>query len=373
MGTSVEPTNAQEADAQLDAAFAAASASEPQEGSESQPRDDAGRFAAPPQAESEPSTPVEAETPAPESPETPDIEAEPEAVYEPFRFRADNADHEIPGSQAGEDGIFIPTESLPHVQQLFAAGVAANGSVRQRLTEASQREQSANVERDAARAESAAVLQHFQKLVADSLGKPWDQSPAYDFLNNLAVNWDKLQADAKVIGMTKQNEARDRRLAEFEQKEQQSRLEPMIQSSIGNAVERYGQQHGLPSEIAQEVYKTLTSPEYRNHVVVTAGYDDPANGVQRGQLALNHTFIAAEVERIGKLVQRFGTTSPQAKKIEAAKAQNAKAEQKVKTPPTVGSKGTRAPQGNKMPTFKTEKEATEWFMNGGYNDLDLGE
>src|SRR5689334_7170952 len=99
-------------------------AEEPAAEPEGQARDEQGRFTAEtPKDEPEASAEEQA---SPETPVEPtEAATDEEAVEEPddpVVYRADNQEFAIPGSAVGEDGWFIPTASIPEVQQLLAAG-----------------------------------------------------------------------------------------------------------------------------------------------------------------------------------------------------------------------------------------------------------
>ncbi|MCH7911159.1 MAG: hypothetical protein IIB38_16290, partial [Candidatus Hydrogenedentes bacterium] len=50
-----------------------------------------------------------------------------------MRYRADGQDWEIPGSKVEEDGVFIPTDQVGHINQLLAQGQDHQGPFQQTL------------------------------------------------------------------------------------------------------------------------------------------------------------------------------------------------------------------------------------------------
>lgn len=336
-------------------------AAEPAEQSPGPVRDELGRFTSP-APKAEPEAPEGDAAPAPETPGEPTAESEPEAPaeqYEPVKYRADGQDLEIPGSAVGSEGAFIPAAQLPEVLQLLSAGKAAFGSVRQRLSEAADQVKTANSRAEAAEAQAQHLLAHFEQMVESGQMGQW--------LEAVQQNWPILKAEAKAKAIEMQNKANADRLKQYEQREEQARLRPLMDSALERSVMQRGQALGLQPDDLAEVHRALKAQHMENLVFVRAPYDDPASGIRQGELVIDYSVVDAELQRAASWAKRYGgksvTTKPTAKP-EAPKPVN-------KVPPTVGAKGTRAPkQGSAIPAFKSTREADEWFANGGYNDID---
>lgn len=342
-------------------------AAEPVAQADGQPRDDQGRFTSPaPKAEE--SEPASAEaTPAPETPSEPPTDPAVEAPaeqYEPLKYRADNQDFELPGSAVGTEGAFIPAAALPELQQLLSAGKAAFGSVRQRLSEAASREQQAVARAEAAEAQSTHLLAHFEQLIQSGQAGAW--------LEGVAQNWPILKAEASKKALELQYKAERDELTKFRQQDEQARLKPLMDQTLRSTVQSYSTRAGLDAEGQAEVLRVLQEPRFQNFVFVRAPFDDPTAGIKQGDLVIDYSVVEGEVQRLRNWTSRYAPKATP--KIAAAMQRNAamEAPKKVAPPPTVAAKGTKAPkQGAAVPSFKSTKEADEWFERGGYNELDV--
>jgi hypothetical protein len=338
---------------------------EPTAQAEGQPRDDQGRFTSPAPKAEEPEPATAEAVPAPETPSEPPTEPEAEApaeTYEPLKYRADNQDFDIPGSAVGTEGAFIPAAALPELQQLLSAGRAAFGSVRQRLSEAANQVQQANAAREAAEAQSTHLLSHFEQLIQSGQAGAW--------LEGVAQNWPILKAEASKKAMELQYKAERDELTRLRQQEEQSRLKPLMDSTLRSTVQSYSTRAGLDADGQAEVLRVLQEPRFQNFVFVRAPFDDPQSGIKQGDLVIDYSVVEGEVQRVRNWTSRYQPKAPA--KIADALQRNAAKEppKKVQPPPTVAAKGTKAPkQGSGVPSFKTQKEADEWFTNGGYNEL----
>lgn len=339
-------------------------AEEPAAETSSQPRDEQGRFTTAPKAE-EPEASPEAPAPAPETPE-PTATPEPAPVeYPPFSYRADGQEFSFPGSAVGDKGITFKSEHIPELQQLLSAGKAAMGSVRQRLSDAAQREQAAVSRAEAAEAQAGQVLAHFEELIEKSQGQELAQSPMGQWLMDAAMNWPILKARAEAKAVELKNKAAADRLAEYERREEESRMRPLMDQALDGYIQQFGKQAGLSDQGIKEVADALKADNWRGHVFVKADYDDPARGVRQGQLAVDLNIVQDWVQRAAKWgAGRQAQPQPQAPKAPPKPA--------PKIPPTVGAKGARVPTpAAKIPKFNSAKEADAWFERGGYNEIDL--
>lgn len=364
------PTTMAEADAALvapetpEAAPAAEPTGQPTEG---QARDEQGRFTQAPKAAPDPSP--EEPAPAPETPAEPTASAEPAAEapadYPAFSYRADGQEFPVPGSAVGEDGVFIPKDQLPEVQQLLSAGKAAMGSVRQRLNEAAQREQAAILRAEAAEVQGQHILAHFEQLIEQSQHvQDWAQSPAALWLQQAAINWPVLKAEAKAAGIEKQREADRQALERYQQQEQQARLRPIMEQTLEQGVQHFGRQAGLGETALRDVIQALKDPRWEAVVFPAAPYDDPAQGIKQGDRVIDYGVVQEWVRRA--VTWGAGRQTPAATPKPAAKPVTPAA-----VPPTVATKGKAPKSGPAIPAFKTKEEADAWFERGGYMDLDL--
>lgn len=334
---------------------------------DAQPRDEQGRFtspATPAEPAAEPSAPEPAAPPSGEPAEVPPEPppGEPEVVEPdvPASYRADGQEQEIPGSAVGDDGVFIPTEQWQReVVPLLAAGRQAQGSFRQRLSEASQREQSAVKRAEAAESQMQHILGQFETMVEKGTIGPW--------LEQVAQNWPILKAEAKARGLELQQQAERQELEQFREQQRMAQLRPVMDQTLEQNVLRYGLQAGLDEAGMTEVYSILHSPRMESVVFVKAPYDDPAAGIRQGELVIDYGVIenAVRLAASGRKQQQVIT-----KAVQANQAQ----EKRSAPPPTVGGKGSKVPRpGPAIPKFATAKEADAWLERGGYNELELPE
>ena len=330
-----------------------------------QARDEQGRFTSPPTPEPEaspPEEPAEAEPtgePAPTEEPAPAVEESESSAeeYAEFGYRADNQDFTIPGSAVGDDGVFIPADHVPELQNLLSAGKAAFGSVRQRLSESASREQSALKRAEAAEAQSQHVLSYIESLI--------EQGRIGDWLQQVQTNWPVLKAEAKAKGLELQAQAERDELAKYREQERTAQLRPVMDQTLEQSVLRFGTTAGLDERGMAEVYRMLREPRYESLVFVKAPYDDPAGGIRKGDLVIDYGVVegAVRLAASGRVQQT---------KVQQAQAQNRLVPKKI--PPTVGGKGAKAPKpGPVVPKFASREEADQWFANGGFNELDFDE
>lgn len=338
-------------------------------GESAQPRDDAGRFTAAPEAAPEASQEEPAPPADPGEPEADATGEEPaaEEPEEPVSYRADGQEFEIPGSAVGENGWFIPADQVPEVQQLLSSGRAAMGSVRERLSQAAQEAETARHEAAAAKAESQHVLAHFENLIERSQEALRQgtmdalvQSPLGQWFLGVAQGWPILKADAKTRAVEMASQTATRRLQEYEQRDQQARLRPLMADTVRSSVWQQGQAAGLDEQTLRSVEQMLTGEGYQRMLFVPAPYDDPAAGFRKGDLVIDHAVVAGALQLAG--INRG--TQVQQQRIAQAQRQNAQAAgTSRKVPPTVGAKG-RSPAGPAIPQPKSAKEADAMLTEG---------
>jgi hypothetical protein len=369
-----EPGTLEEADAALTAGMP-----EPEEVSEpaaepaaepGQPRDEQGRFTEAPTAEPEAS---QEEPAAPEPPGEPteSVEGEPpdaeEGPYESFSYRADGQEIEIPGSEVGDEGIFIPADQIPDVQNLLSAGKAFFGSARQRFSEAAAREQQAVQRAEAAEAQSSHVLAHFENLIEKSQHantiEELLQTPLGQWFMSVKQGWPILKAEAASKALEMKGQQAQQELQRYRQQEQDARLKPLMEQTLRQEIWSRGQQLGLDERTMQAVHQRLQRFD-QAYLYPKAPEDYPADGIRKGDTVINRTVIQEALELAALNRPAVQQQQQQQDKIKQAKAANAKLQPTPsRIPPTVGGKG-KAPTAGGVPVFKSAKEADEALLHG---------
>jgi hypothetical protein len=349
-------------------AVAEVEATPPAPSESGQARDDKGRFSS--QAPETPApSPVEAEA----DPDVPVEEPLPESAPTPFSYAADGADHEIPGAVVDGEYLKIPVEQLPAITRLLSEGHAWNGSAQRYFAEANQRHQQierraldAETRAGAAEAQAKQILGHFEQLVEGSRGYSPDQilqSPMGQYLMDLVGNWSVLKAQSEAAALRMQLEQRTKAAETRESTEREAQLRPQIESAIGQWVQHHGTAAGLSREVMQRLYEDLKDPAYEKILIVKAEADDIANGVRKGELAINHGFIEKEVKRI----QGFAPKASPAPVNRPAPPKPQAPTARPKVPPTVSATKGPAPQKAKW-VPKSQQEADDALLHGGFDD-----
>jgi hypothetical protein len=317
-------------------------------------RDPQGRFAkpAPPvepvpaPAGAAPAAPPAQPTASTEAPAPPVAEPLPEASY-----RADGNDFAIPGSQHGEDGVFIPTEQWDQVQRLIGQGQVHQGSFQKRLSESAQSVQREKTRADAAEASKAAVFDRLVTMMQDGSIEDW--------LGEMRTNLPVLLAKAEEEGAKLRIKEYEEREAARERETTESQREPQMETALSNAILHYGAKANLSQDRMRQLYTRLNTPEYRRALFFEATEDDPIQGIRKGE-----TVIALGL--VEDMVAGAGTQAG-VEKVAAAAAQNAKAAGTSAVPPTVGAGAGPAPRTvAPAKQFKNAAEADEhiWSDEG---------
>jgi hypothetical protein len=365
-----------EADLALTTASPAETAEAPQEASKPEPqRDEQGRFTAAEQAAAQASP--EAGTPAPASGEpqpTAEVaEGAPEAAEtpEPFRYRADGQDFDIPGSDTGEDGAFIPTPALPEVQQLLAAGRFWLGGGQQRLAQAAQQVQASRQEVTAATERSQHVLGQLEGMIEQSQAAldtgDWaqiTQSPIGQWLLNVGRSWPVLKAQAEARATEMRNTAEREQLKQYQERERWATMRPAMQQTLHQAVARFGTQQGLTPSVQTELERRLQTPEFERQIFVPAPYDDPINGIRQGETVINYGVVQNAVALAALGRSPSGAPSPAPAPVAAPPKPAPHA------PPTVG-KGGRAPAAKSALTaVQSRQQADDFLLTGDLSEFE---
>jgi len=310
-------------------------------------RDEHGRFTSktPPDEPTGDATAPPPETSGDSQPET-EAAATAEA-REPYRFTADRESFEIPGSEVGEDGVYIPTAALPLVTRLLSQGKAHEGSFRQRLSEAAQREQAARKEVEATQAQLRTIMQTLDQVFTG------DQDKVLEFVNDYRTQYPILKANAEAESLRLLRGADQARLAEIDQERERAAQRPVMYEALGSYVVQVGREVGLEDGEIKALYEELASPELETVAFVRAPDDDPMSGIRQGEIAVNLQLIRRRAEGLKQLVGRYRTAP-----VTTVKP-------KPKVPPTVTAKGGPAPTAPKkqVPKFATAREAEEWIFD----------
>lgn len=338
-----------------------------------QPRDESGRFASPAEAEETPpvdptTEPVESPEPRDEPTEQPDGAVAEEDDYPEASFEVDGQEISLSGSAVGEDGVWFSPETWSQdVAPQLVAARELQSTYRQRMSDLAQREQAAEANVQAAKAESQHVLAHFETLIERSQDALRSQnfetilsSPIGQWLLAVGQGWPILKAEARVKAIELSNQQATKRLEEYTQREQQERQRPLMAGAVQSSVWQQGQAMGLDEQTLRQVQQKLAEPGYQRILFVPAPFDDPQGAFRKGETVIDHSVVAGALD----LVAMNRVERVQQQKIAAAQRANAaQAPQQRKVPPTVGAKG-RSPGGPSIPQPKSAKEADDLLLNG---------
>lgn len=302
--------------------------------------DDAG---APPQTE--PETPAESEEEAAEAPPEPDeleeeLEEEPEAPAEPvdwqppeggepFAFRVDGTDVEVPGALRYEHGIYVPTDAWTIVQKHLADREVI--SARERQFE--QRIQSLDPARHPDVLQAQETLKAFQALL--------QQGPieVAKWLDNYEQNRPLLEAQIQLAATRAQLEARSQQMGDTEFEQQAEQLSQQLPGYLKQNIEA-----AIAADPAMKDLVGATDAVFEQlwpmaeMLFFEADRDYPEHGVRRGQ-------IIVRPDVLSRLLKQQASTRAEMKRLQAAARTNAKATGKTKTAPTVSTRGRPIPAG----------------------------
>jgi hypothetical protein len=333
----------------------------PDEATPSDEKPETAAEEAPPESPASPDEPEEGQTdevPAPAEP--PD--------YPTFRYRADGRDYEVPGSAYGESGTFIPTAEMEKLTRLVQEGHTHRGSFKQILNDKQREIDRAATGEDAARAELTAIKDKIEQLVTDP-------TEFERFIENLRGNWAVTKAQAEAESHKKLLDTERAQRESWEQEREEARLQPMMRQRLERTLVLAGKEMNLGADILKFAYQRLQTPEYLDRLYPRAEADNPQTGLKKGQrLDINVRMVQDELEYLASVTKGRVVEPTPNPKVEAAKAQAAKAAsptKEVKTPPTVSTKGGTAPTASKkkVPTFTSAEEADDWLRSGKYEEL----
>lgn len=305
-----------------------------------QPRDESGKFvkreAAAEEAPAEEAAPPE-EAPPTEAPEYPE-----------FSYRYAGREYNLPGSKYGQEGVFIPTDSLPEFQRLL--GRAEVGQ-----------KQIADLQRQvtAAGSEGKGELERAQAILgklADLRNQGPDAVAAW--LDELDKNWDLMEARAETEQLRAQSERLTAREKELDDERAADELVPKMEQELQAAVLETAQRY--PGVDASAMYQRL-SRSFIDQIFYDADEDDPGGGFKRGEMVMDVNVIENEFKYHQQL------TGQGSKATANALAHNKAATAESTAPPAVPAGGATPPTTTKpLPTFKNKEEADEFIRSGAW-------
>jgi hypothetical protein len=324
---------------------------------EAQPRNEDGTFAKKPEPEAQPEGAPEGEATEEQPAGEGEAEAEPaEVELEPFTFKADGTEFEVPGSAVSEDGLYIPPDQLETVTQLMRFGKTYQGSFREQLAAGKEEVKSAQVERDAAQAARTSLL---EKLAAFE-GQP-EAFEAFmaDFNRELPM----LLANAKTAEAEALREADRAKVTELEREADFRAKTPVLEDRLEEAIKYYGEAHGIDVEGMRTLWTRLRAKDQFDRIFTRS---------DQGEWDEDLSIIEEEARYLAAAIgnRALKEVEPQRKEAKAnQKALDALKGKGKKPPPTAPAKKGPAPKPvAKSPEFKTTAEADEWFEGGGYHE-----
>lgn len=264
--------------------------------------------------------------------------------FDPFVYRAEGSESSFPGAFADADGrVLFTKQSVPVLRQALASAHALP-----RI----QRELNARNAQTEVRAKAAETSR--DTLTAKVLELARSPEAMQQFLDNLAVNVPVLLAEARTKGLEAERAADRQRLSEYEAERLDAQQRPQMEGLIDEALEEW-----LVGDYAVE---DATRQQLRNRFIgqVERIFPRGENGQRQDARATVMRddllwFFSGRPTGTGQPRKSDGTFA----KLEAAKKENAKRTEPVKTTPTVAAGKAAAPTGGKTPKYKTTKEADD--------------
>lgn len=320
----------------------------PPEGAQIAARDPAtGRFI---EAQKEGETPPEGQKPEGEaaSPQT-DAKGEPQEPpeYPEWTFQADQTQYAVPGSKQGDQGIFIPNEQIPWLQQQLATAYAHKGSWQRELAGAQAAGQQMMQQAQAVQAQADYIVQQIQALAEGDEEAAW--AWFQDYRQNLqtllaGAEREQLQAERQVMQQAQQIQTQQQVVQQIYQQQNQA---------LVNAVQGYSQLDQFKGVDAQRILQRLDG--LRSSIFYSAPTDAPDGSYRRGDILVNYGIIEQEFQTHADYMAQAGN-------VDKAAAANQAALQKGTTPPAVPAAGGAVGKAKSgMPKFKTEQEMNDWL------------
>lgn len=288
----------------------------------------------------EPAEPAAPATPAPWQP--------PEGG-QPFRFRADHREVEVPGAIEYDHGIYVPKDAWNTVVSRHLADRDQIGHVVQDL----QRQVE---ERDPAKnpvvIEADATIRNFMEL--------FRQGPVAvaQWLDNYAVNAPLLQAKIREESLLAQIQANQARQTEGDRAAQEADIAAKLPGYIEqNVAALISTTPGLAELKGSEKKLVELLWPYARSFLMEADRDYPEYGVRQGQ-------IVPRREVLGQLLQQEADRRLEVKRLQDAGKHNRAATGRATPPKTVPARGRPVPAGAR-PKFRPGidiSEAKDAFM-----------
>ena len=335
----------------------------PAEGDDApQPRNEDGTFAekqkdtgaptegaAPGEAAPEPATPP-APTPDAVTPEQPVPEEFPE-----WSYRAYGQDYALPGSKHGEDGVFIGNEGLPALTQMLSRANAAS----RRETELNTRLQQAESSNSAELAQAQKIVDEFTEL--SELYKREGADGIVGWFEDLDRNWALIQARAENERLKASLDGTQGQLTERQQQEEVDALVPRLEGALRDAVAEVAGHEKYQGLDINRLFARLA--QQMDRIFTIAPEDDPATGVQKGQVVFDSGPVYDEFEYAMSLKPPAQDTT----KVTAMAAANKAATAEAKVPAVAPAGGGEAPSTEReIPKFKTKEETDRWLESGDW-------
>jgi hypothetical protein len=199
---------------------------------------------------------------------------------------------------------------------------------------------------------SQAARQHLSAKLTE-LSKA-DPETVKDWLADLQRNMPVWLAEAKAEESTKLLQAREARLQQYEEAQQEERLRPQLEQGLEDILTQYCQQEPFKGVDGARVYKRLA--RQMDRVFLLAEDDDGQGRWRKGEIVVDYGAIEQELRDEVDVAKRYrgnGPLPPQAKK--------------PTPPPTLTTKAGPVPgKAVKQPTFTTGQEAWDWVDRGGH-------
>lgn len=277
----------------------------------------------------------QAEAQAAKTPPSPAVEAQkwqPPPGGQPFRFRADHREVEVPGALEWDHGIYVPKDAWNGV---VSRHLADREQVYQTVTGLQRQVEELQPDRNPEVLQARVTLQKFLEL--------FDSGPeaVAQWLDNFAVNAPRLQAEIQAQTYQQQLQLRQQQstLQDQEYMAQQltgqlpGYLEQNIEALIGQVPE-LGELKGSTKQLREQLWP------FARALFWEADRDYPEHGVMRGQIVVRR-------DALEPLLKQEATRRLEAKRLQAGQEHNARA--LGKTPPlkTVPSRGRPVPAGTR--------------------------
>ncbi len=245
-----------------------------------------------------------------------------------------------------EHGVWIPTDQLGRLQ----GHLADRNLYQQRHAEYDRK----LAEMDPTKNDTVLRAQH----ILATLGKLMDDGPEAmaEWLDDLATQRPILEAQAAQAAAEAALQARQTGYDTAEQQRQVEQLAPQMETATRNAIGQLMQAEEMKGLDAEAFYSRIR--RYDRNLFFVAEQDDPANGIQKGQVCINLEFLEQEAAYDAK---RSGDTKAQEA---AAKANRATEDPENTAPPTVGTTG-QTPSGARKKKFKGWDDWEDDFDSGG--------